>query len=334
MRKSIIKIVVLSLALLLCLSVMIVAMATTDSEAAGVIYNMTYKDADLYTAGGAEYQADAVSALKINYRVGIIKVVGYDGDTVRLEEEGADSEKNTVHTRCSLGTLFVQFGESRVSFFERLPNKTLTVYVPEELSSIEIETASADTTLEGVRAARLEIDTASGGVTATESVFVEAEIDSASGVVSLSADIGKLEVDAASGAVSVAGNVGELHVDTASGNIALAGKFDKVELDTASGDAALSGEVKSFEMETASGDVILASAPTRISFESASGDITVRLPKGTEGVSAVHDRASGDMTVIKDGKSYEGKRYSDSGVINHEFEFETASGDVEIIFEN
>ena len=122
--------------------------------------------------------------------------------------------------------------------------------------------------------------------------------------------------------------------NTASGEVTLTGTFGDVELDTASGDATVSGTLNSLEMDTASGDATVIAAPKRLSYDSASGDITVRLPSGTVGVSAVHDAASGDMTVIRDGREIEGNRYNEQGTVNHVFEFDTASGDVDIIFEN
>ncbi|MBP3308419.1 MAG: DUF4097 family beta strand repeat protein [Clostridia bacterium] len=317
MRKSIIKIVLWSLALLVCLAIMVVAMATNEEGASFMILNLTYKDAELYTAGNTEHSTDTVSSLKIDYRQGTVKIVKYDGDTVNLVETGADSEENAVHTRLLNGTLHVKFSKSKVSFFEGIPNKTLTIYIPKSLDTVEIDTASADVTLDNIRAKKLDFDSASGQVTAVLAAFDEVDIDTASGSVTLS----MVDVD-------------DVAIDTASGNVSLSGKFGEVEIDTASGDAELSGEVNNFEMDTASGDANIFAAPKRLSFDSASGDITVRLPVGTVGVSAVHDAASGEMTVIRDGREIEGNRYNEQGTVNHVFEFDTASGDVDIIFEN
>ena len=332
MGISIIKIVLCSLALLLCLTLLVVVMAKEGLSFS--VLNLTYENAELYTAGNIEYSKDTVSSLKLKYRQGAVKLVRYDGDTVKVEELDADSEENTVHTRVTNGTLFIQFGASRVAWFERLPNKTLTVYIPNSLNSVELEAASAGITLYGIDAKELEVNTASGAVTATDSSFDEIDINTASGDVDLTASCRSLDVNTASGEVAFTGDASNVSVETASGEITLNGSFGEVELETASGDATVEGTLNSFEMDTASGDATVSGAPKRLSFDSASGDITVRLPKGTEGVSAIHDGASGDMTVVKDGREMEGGRYSEAGAINHTFEFDTASGDVIIIFEN
>ena len=234
MRKSIIKIVLWSLALLVCLAIMVVAMATNEEGASFMILNLTYKDAELYTAGNTEHSTDTVSSLKIDYRQGTVKIVKYDGDTVNLVETGADSEENAVHTRLLNGTLHVKFSKSKVSFFEGIPNKTLTIYIPKSLDTVEIDTASADVTLDNIRAKKLDFDSASGQVTAVLAAFDEVDIDTASGSVTLS----MVDVD-------------DVAIDTASGNVSLSGKFGEVEIDTASGYAELSGEVNNFEMDTA-----------------------------------------------------------------------------------
>jgi len=334
MRKSIIKIVLWSLALLVCLAIMIVAMATTEEGASFTILNMTYENAGLYTAGNAEYNTETVTSLKVNYKAGAVKLVKYDGNTVKVDELGADSEKNTVHTRVANGTLYIQFGKSRVAWFEKLPQKTLTVYIPSALTDIELDTASAAILLDGIEARELEINTASGAVNAQNSSFGEVDISSASGTVNLAAKSESVDIETASGEVVYTGEARKVSVDTASGGVTLTGSFGDVELETASGDATVSGTLNSLEMDTASGDANIFAAPKRLSFDSASGDITVRLPVGTVGVSAVHDAASGDMTVIKDGREIEGNRYNEQGTVNHVFEFDTASGDVDIIFEN
>ena len=334
MRKSIIKIVLWSLALLVCLAIMVVAMATNEEGASFMILNLTYKDAELYTAGNTEHSTDTVSSLKIDYRQGTVKIVKYDGDTVNLVETGADSEENAVHTRLLNGTLHVKFSKSKVSFFEGIPNKTLTIYIPKSLDTVEIDTASADVTLDNIRAKKLDFDSASGQVTAVLAAFDEVDISSASGTVNLAASSESVDIETASGEVVYTGEARNVSIDTASGEVTLTGTFGDVELDTASGDAIVSGTLNSFEMDTASGDATVIAAPKRLSYDSASGDITVRLPSGTVGVSAVHDAASGEMTVIRDGREIEGNRYNEQGTVNHVFEFDTASGDVDIIFEN
>ncbi len=334
MKNKIIKIVVLSVVLLACLSIVITVTALSWNEAPAIILNMRYKDADTYAIGEMEYGGEQVSHVKIDYYCGAVKLVKYDGETVKLEEEGADSEKNTVRSKNAAGTLLVQYGQSGVRFFERLPNKTLTLYIPRELLSIEIETASATVEISGIVGNSLKIEVASGNMTVTDSSFREVEVESASGGLTYNSNADEIEVETASGSVALVGIFGNVYNEAASGDFTFSGSANRLELDSASGDTDISGEVKSIEIDTASGDVSVYAAPLNISLESASGDVTVRLPKGTSGVLASLETASGEMEITKDGTSVETRKYSDGAVAKHTFEFETASGDVNIVFEN
>ncbi len=332
-----VKLLIIAVILALCITVLCISLANVADGRSFVFFDgMTYLDAHSYVSGNQEYPKDNVNSLLVDYKCGEVKLVGYDGDTVKVEELGADGSRNTVHTALRGSTLFIRYGESRIAFMERLPNKTLTVYIPKNVGTVQFETDSASVLVDGIDLTRLEVDTASGDVSVKNSVAASFEIDTASGDVTVqSVAANSLGIDTASGDANVNGNFDELFFDAATGDLSFKGTADKMDLETSSGNFNIVGSVRVLEIETASGNAEVDGAPSILTFEAASGDITVKLPAGVVGVVASHSAASGDMTVLlKDGTRLDGSRFTDGKGANHSFGFETASGDVTIVFTN
>lgn len=155
------------------------------------------------------------------------------------------------------------------------PEIDIRVSIPAH-SSIEIQSASADTTLSGTYDA-VRVRTASGDVR-VETAAGPARIETASGDVTLDEAHGPVQLNTASGDVRLGSALGD----------------NPVEISAASGDAEIGSVHGRLTVNVASSDVRVREAAGDVSVSSASGDVTLdHVSSGKVGVSS----ASGDVRV-------------------------------------
>lgn len=215
-------------------------------------------------SGEMSFDPTEVESLDIDWASGSVTVAAYRGDKLIVSEIASSvlSENQRLRWRLSGGKLTILCCAQNQL---RLPDKELSVFVPERWigENIELDGASAALSLMQLTIrGDLRVDTGSGDVFLTAVRAGRAEIDGASARLYLS------EL-----------NCGDLDLDTASGSILT--------------EALACGSV---DADSASGDVYLAfgEAPRSVEVDSASGDVTLVFPKGT-GIALDFDPGSGKL---------------------------------------
>ena len=168
---------------------------------------MDYDHAKEYTMGGATL-SQPVERVEIEWISGSICLAAHSDSTVDFSEQANRklNEKTTLYYWLEGTTLHIKFGRAGRWDAANL-EKDLTVYLPEGLAlkDVEIDSVSADVTVDNVAVDTLELDTVSGDISAWCPGTVELmEVDAVSGDVSLTADrVRRLEVDNVSGDTEV-----------------------------------------------------------------------------------------------------------------------------------
>ena len=254
-----------------------------------------YADPNSYNVGNRTY-SEKVSDIDISWASGRIDLAVWDGDEVKIEESGAgENEDNFMRSKVEGGKLIIKFVKSGRGLFKVYPEKTLKVYLPEDIANnLNV----------------LGIDTASGAVSA------------------LGISAKTVDIDTASGNVDLEGIFGDIAVDAASAQVTIRGTADDVEVSAASGDLDIRGEFNSLELDAVSGNVIVETfktLPVKIDVEAVSGNIAMTLPDIESGFEATIDTVSGRLTSnIGAGQ----KLVHGDGIAR--YDFESVSGNVNI----
>ncbi len=145
------------------------------------------------------------------------------------------------------------------SLFGKQPDVTL--YLPQTLSELEVETGSGAVWAQGV-------------------------------------NLQELSLSAASGSLTVVGTATELDLSTTSGSIfaSLEGLCRELDIESTSGDIEISGEVTDFEAHSSSGDVNadFSNTPQELGVTTTSGNVYLALPADAQ-FSCSHHSSSGQM---------------------------------------
>lgn len=238
--------------------------------------------------------ADSIRALDISWSSGNVCVTAYDGNEIILRETVQAKESDRLRYQVENGTLLIR---ERNGSLLNVSSKSLEVLLPAEvakdLSSLEIDAASATTTLDSLTVIKTEINTASGDVTATDCVLCNVNYDGASSICRME-DCTIMDF----------------------------------EMDTASGDAILSGSISKISFDSASGNLTAVTdiAPLEIEIDTASGDVDLTIPADSQ-FTLEYEKLSGN-TNISDfvGSFSDGKFVCGNGIA--EYEIDTASGDL------
>ena len=293
--KAILKIVLFSLLALVLVGALVFALRY-DGELPNFFGSgFNYADPESYTVGSGSVQGE-LSRIALHWTGGTVDIRPYDGDKIVLTETGADSEKEQLRYRLQDGTLTVQYCKSGFHW-NITTHKSLELLIPQAqaatLLSCEVDTASADVTVQGLTAQSFDLDTASGELRAVDCTFPSFEAEAASGDCNLeNCTVGAFEMDAASGRAILSGSV------------------ETVEFDSASGDLRIS----------------TTTVPRKIKVSTASGRTELTIPKDAE-FTAELDAASGDLRV-EGFKGSNGKDLFVCGSGTNRYSFDTASGDV------
>lgn len=242
--KTVWKIVLCSLAAVLLTGLLVWALVF-DFTVPVLHFGDAFDDSG-YTVmdvSGEAVISEKITALEVDWTSGSVRICAYGGNEIILRETAQDNEANRLRYRVENGRLRVR---DRKRSFMSVSNKSLEILLPAEianaLSSVDMDAASAEITMEALIAEKLEIDTASGDVTATACSFTEVDYDGASSECRMeNCTIGEFEMDAASGDAVLSGSIGELSFDSASGNLTVTTTVapGKIDVNTASGDVDL-----------------------------------------------------------------------------------------------
>lgn len=229
-----------------------------------------------YSTAKCEVSTDEIKSLDIAWASGSVEIIAEEG---RTEIEVGESGDNSNHKLCwkqSGDTLYLRYTNmGGFLLITHFPAKSLVVKIPAdmELSTVDLDIASAKSTLNGLVMSNLNYDGASGGMTVKDCVIrATCNVDSASGAMLFENVIcGYLDADMASGGIYFSGEVTEVNQDSASGRA----------------------------------EYRLNNCPRKIDIDSASGGVTIYLPADA-GFDAVMDAASGkvncgfpDATITK-----------------------------------
>jgi DUF4097 and DUF4098 domain-containing protein YvlB len=196
--------------------------------------------------------------VEISNVAGEVTVVGWTGSGVAItgtlgdnvEELAVTSDGDHLSIEVELERKVRSSGEAR-----------LTVKVPIG-ASVEVETVSADITVDGVRG--------------------DLDLESVSGRVEVSGEPRSLAAASVSGDLVVASAAGRTELEAVSGKVVVGRASGRLEVSVVSGDIELEGGVlESLELETVSGTAVCRVAPAaggRFAIETMSGRVELVLP--------------------------------------------------------
>ena len=274
-----------------------------------------YSNSDKYTAGDREI-SDKIDELDIEWPSGKVTVSASDNETVSIKETSKNEleDKYKVHSWADGSTLHIRFCKSGERCDE---NKTLEISVPEdtEFKAINVDSSSADVTIEGLSSKEVSMDASSGNMTYNGST------DS-------------FTADTSSGNISFSGEASDISAECSSGEVFIdqKGKSESIYAETSSGDIELSAEyTDELQAESSSGDKVirLAEMPSDTSIEASSGNIKLYLPEDA-GFTAEIDTASGDIDYEFPMKKTGDETYV-CGNGDSKLSIETSSGDIELL---
>ncbi len=261
-------------------------------------------------SGEESFSAAEVKGLDIDWISGAVNVEPWDGGAVVIREKASEplTEGQRMRWKLRNGELSILFcanGESRV------PDKTLTVQVPRELTlrSVDADAISAPVSFSGLSVSGgIDADTTSGAVTVRGCACASLDVDTVSGAVTIkeTAVSGDMDLDSTGGKLTLSGCACvSLDADTLSGGVegeALSVGQD-ADLDSGSGAITLralrvGGGV---DVDTTSGAVELRFADklASVDVETTSGAVTLAFPKGTV-VDLDYDTSSGRLRCAPD----------------------------------
>lgn len=278
-----------------------------------------YDNADKYTMGNADLEAEGIKSIEIDWVSGEVKVGYHLEDTVVISETANKNlnDNTTMYYYVDGDTLRVKFAKSGKTIPTRL-EKELTVWLPEgmELEEVEVDSISADVNVSGLVAERATVDTTSGDIVfgdVTCSGKVEFDTTSGDMTADLGGNLSSFSADSVSGDMEFSlAAVKEVELDSISGRIQLSTETspDAVSAETTSGDIHLTlpGAGK-LTLGSTSGEVKLAlqSPPDELSVDTVSGDVLLCLPKDadfTVRLDTVSGSLDSELAMKKKGDDY------------------------------
>lgn len=296
----------------------LLAAAALGMTGCAAVSSAVYDNAEKYAVGDAEISG-VVENIEIDWPSGRVDVTTHAGDALLLTErtdEGVPDEFR-VHWWLDGTTLHVKFAASGARM-ERYGGwrKELTLTLPETLAldDVEIRSASAEISAEGLAAENIAVSTASGDV----------RISCASNTIRLGSASGSIRL-------TQTGNAGEVSINTASGKIdASLSRADTAVLESASGSISLTASsVEDLTARGTSGAVTcdLKVTPARCRLHSVSGEVELILPEDaafTARVSTTSGSIQSDFALKKEGSTYV------SGSGGADVAIDTTSGDISI----
>ena len=214
-----------------------------------------------------------VTEIEIHWLSGSVYLAESDEDGILLQEDyTGDNDDYRMRYTVRGSKLIIQPCKSKLFGNVDLPEKTLSVFLPEGMTLISVETVSADVELMGGSADALSVSTTSGDILGPGLQVKELELGTVSGDIQLSqypAGCRTVDCETVSGEVSLGFTScpEEVDLNSVSGDLALSlpeGSRYDLEFDTVSGSRYTSDQAAS------------GSELCKITAVTVSGDLTVR----------------------------------------------------------
>lgn len=258
---------------------------------------------DDFKTGNADFNANEVSSVEVNWVSGEIEVLYGDTDKITIEDSATDSDNKMYWNLDNNGTLEIyanknDFSFINIGFFDDDITKNLTITIPKDkkFSEFDINSASADIYADGINATEIEVDSASGGVEIKKLECNDANINNASGDINIFCNnVGKIDIETVSGKTTVSGNYDDLYVSSVSGEI-----------------------TATVENENAN-----------IEAESVSGEIELGVDESINGFIVDYEKVSGNFNCEFSGTDRDGRFVYGNG--SAMFSIDTVSGNIEIV---
>lgn len=267
-----------------------------------------------YKSGNAEFEAETVKRININWTSGNVRVVRGTSNKVKISEVLNSSDETMQYHLDSDGTLKIydskrEFKIFSMEFFSYKRSKELTVQVPSDakLLEIDVSTASAGVKIESNSAEELSVSTASGNIELFDVDGKTLDLDTVSGEIDAKkCTYTDIEVNSISGRseINTYSNCHEFAAESVSGDIIVC--FDNFYSEQKSSDSEI----------------------YKISAASVSGAVEVNLPVGIKGFTAELDSISGYKNVNFDVLQKNDKIIYGNG--ESKIDIETVSGAIEI----
>ena len=259
------------------LTVAVIAFAFSSCS----IENYDYDNPEKYTRGGGSI-ADNVKEIDINWVSGNVEVKFHGESSVVFYEDSESmlDEKTSMYHYFDGRTLHIEFFSAGVHV-GRVPDKTLTVFIPQSLTldEIDIECVSADVNVEEISASSVNIETVSGEISLTSSVGMsDVSLESVSGDIkcNLTTETAEMDVETVSGDLNLYFDAfpRKLNIDSVSGDTTLyipesSGLLLEFESVSGDFDSEVSASVKN-------GNYLIGDGASRAEFESTSGDLSIK----------------------------------------------------------
>lgn len=290
-------------------------------EAALDYINAPYLEDFEYTEGENYILVDDVNTIDIEWAAGVVYIQSWSGSDIQVQEYAQSelTERTRMETGLEDGVLTVRY-RSGIGLGNVKGRKWLTVLVPEGLmGEIDVATASASVTVQGLETGTLRVSTISGDISEYGCYAQTSVFSSTSGTLNLE----ELESD-------------RVEASTTSGDIFGYLWFDSALISSTSGDIQFTAldTTGSLEVRTVSGDIqVWANDSTlqKIAAGSTSGDISLSLPLYDLGFTLDFQTVSGRLDVPSETSTPSQKNgtyvYEDGSC---EIEVETVSGNLRI----
>ncbi len=215
-----------------------------------------------------EFDSYEINSIIVNWSSGNVKVETSKNDEILINVKPYTQKNENDVVRCinENGTLKIYSEkQSGWNLFNNFTSKDVVITVPEDkrFENIEVSTASAESSIDGLKADDVNMNTASGDISVANSQGDSVSMNSASGNVSV--------------------------IDS---------EFTDVKTNVVSGKTEVTGEFKKFDSESVSGSVTVNALTIcdSIDSETVSGSIYITLPKSVDMVDVDFDSVSGELT--------------------------------------
>lgn len=193
------------------------------------------------------------------------------GTRFKVEANGL---KNKFSSRVTGGTLKVE--ENKSWFWSANTNGNITVYIPEEITKLKIDSGAGKIQIDDVIAQDFDIDQGAGSLTISGSQFEKADIDGGAGEIKVyNSELNNLKMDAGVGKIDVEASItGNSKIECGIGemNVTLLGSRDDYRITAEKG----IGSFKINNEEQKADNMTYGSGNNVIKFEGGIGAINVK----------------------------------------------------------
>lgn len=217
--NAIVRIIIFSIVIVVLLSILGVGIAFDQLR---INWNPAFSESEGTASSSGTADAAMVRKLSIEWAAGDIIIRHADVTAITLTETGAVGDDPMVWLQSGDTLKVASVKEEKFFHVGSVPKKDLLIEVPRDWNCevLEIDTASADLTVEYLTISKVDFDGASGVFQFTGCTVDALDIDTASGDIYFDGSLNSLECDAAS----------------ADCEIVLTNQPSRIDMDMASGD--------------------------------------------------------------------------------------------------